>query len=168
MNIRRLAEADWEAYRAIRLEALQVAPEAFGSDFDDESKRPDEFWKARLTGGDDRFMLGAFAGQELVATAGFARETRRKTRHQGTIVGVYVAPAYRGRGIASAMMEAMLSEVRRLEDLEQVTLCVVTENVVARELYLRLGFRVFGTELRALKLGDRYLDEDHMVLFLGQ
>jgi len=33
-------------------------------------------------------------------------------------------------------------------------------------LYASLGFEVFGTEKRALKVGQRYVDEDYMVLFL--
>jgi hypothetical protein len=29
-----------------------------------------------------------------------------------------------------------------------------------------MGFRVFATEPRAMKVGNRYVDEDHMILFL--
>lgn len=166
MNIRRLVETDWEAYRAIRLEALQVSPEAFATEFEEQKDLPPEYWSSRLATGEDSFVLGAFSDERIIATAGFTKERRRKTRHKGNIVGVYVSPSFRGRGIARALVMEIVSQARSVPGLEQVILTVVTENVVAKGLYEKLGFRVFGTELRALKVGDRYLDEEHMVLFL--
>ncbi|HYF80091.1 MAG TPA: GNAT family N-acetyltransferase [Symbiobacteriaceae bacterium] len=168
MEIRRLRETDWETYRSIRLEALRLAPEAFGSDVDEQSSLPTEYWAARLAGGEDSLVLGAFWEGQVVGTAAFSRERRRKVRHKGTITGVYVAPAFRGRGVGRALLTALLGEVRTMQGLEQVTLCVVTENDPARELYRNLGFEVFGTEPRALKVGERYLDEAYMVLLLNQ
>jgi RimJ/RimL family protein N-acetyltransferase len=165
MNIRRLVASDWEAYRSIRLEALQMAPEAFGTSFEEQENLPHEYWAARLAAGGNAFVLGAFSEERIIGIAGFGREPRRKTRHKGNISGVYVSPAFRGRGVARELLTVTLSEARSLQGLEQVTLCVVTDNVRAKALYLHLGFRVFGTELRALKLGERYLDEEHMVLF---
>jgi hypothetical protein len=38
--------------------------------------------------------------------------------------------------------------------------------VAARALYRSLGFVVFGTEPRSLKVGQTYVDEDHMMLRL--
>lgn len=168
MEVRRLTAADWETYRSIRLEALRMAPEAFGSHADEQSSLPEEYWRARLTGGEDSFVLGAFREGQVIGTAAFSREGRRKVRHKGTITGVYVSPACRGRGAARALLNALLDQARTLQGLEQVTLCVVTENLAARELYRKLGFQVFGTEPRALKVGDQYLDEEYMVLFLDQ
>jgi ribosomal protein S18 acetylase RimI-like enzyme len=34
----------------------------------------------------------------------------------------------------------------------------------AKQLYESLGFEVYGREPRAIKLGDRYVDEELMVL----
>ncbi|MDF2629058.1 MAG: family N-acetyltransferase [Symbiobacteriaceae bacterium] len=166
MEIRRLTEADWEGYRSLRLESLRTAPQAFGSDADEQSGLPPERWAARLAGGEDEFILGAFAEGSLIGMAAFTREQRRKVRHKGNITGVYVTPAYRGRGVARALLNEVLCRVRNLPDLAQVLLCVVTENLHARELYRTLGFQVFGLEPRALKVDGRYLDEEHMVLYL--
>lgn len=47
--IRRLNRTDWEAYRSIRLEALQLAADAFGSDYEEASKRTPEEWAAGLS-----------------------------------------------------------------------------------------------------------------------
>lgn len=166
MNIRRLLEMDWKAYRTIRLEALQVSPEAFATELDEQKDLPPEYWSTRLAGGEDAFVLGAFSDERIIGTAAFTRERRRKTRHKGNISGVYVSPSFRGRGIARALVTEIVGRAHSFPGLEQVTLTVVTNNVVAKGLYENLGFRVFGTELRALKVGNQYLDEEHMVLFL--
>lgn len=168
MEIRRLVQSDWEAFRSIRLEALEESPEALAADLEEEAEIPDEKWPARLRPGDDSFVLGVFAEERIVGCAGFRRESRRKLRHKGHIWGVYVSPASRGGGIARKLLTALLREARGLEGLEQVSLTVVTDNLPAKQLYKRLGFQVFGTELRALKIGQAYVDEDHMVLFLHQ
>jgi len=59
------------------------------------------------------------------------------------ISNLAVAPAYRGHGIARALMEAALDEVRRRGG-GWVTLQVEEKNEVARRLYERLGFQAIG------------------------
>jgi hypothetical protein len=43
---------------------------------------------------------------------------------------------------------------------------VATSQPAARQLYLSLGFESFGCERHALKIGDVYVDEEHMSLSL--
>jgi ribosomal protein S18 acetylase RimI-like enzyme len=50
--------------------------------------------------------------------------------------------------------------------VEQVSLTVVSGQEAARGLYRSLGFEPYGLESRGLKIGDRYLDNEHMVLKL--
>lgn len=59
------------------------------------------------------------------------------------ISNVAVAPAYRGRGIARALVEAALEEVER-EGGGWATLQVEAENEAACRLYARLGFEALG------------------------
>ncbi|MGE5674554.1 MAG: N-acetyltransferase family protein [Mycobacterium leprae] len=166
MEMRRLVPADIAAYKAIRLEALELAPEAFGSDLAEQRTMSDAEWLVRIGGSDDAYIVGAFEGGQLIGTAGFSRERRRKTRHKGGIWGVYVTPAARGQGVARRLMAAILEDARHQEGLEQLTLAVVSENAAALALYRQLGFTVYGTERHALKLNERYLDEELMLLFL--
>jgi ribosomal protein S18 acetylase RimI-like enzyme len=166
MLIRQLHPADWEAYRTIRLEALGQAPEAFGSDYAESSQRPPDTWVAGVS---DPYVivLGAFAdGGEIVGMAVLARERRIKTRHKATVNGVYVSPAARRTGCAKALVTELINRARATGEVEQLLLAVVSENAGARALYEHLGFQVYGREPRALKLGERYLDEDLMVLDL--
>ena len=49
----------------------------------------------------------------------------------------YVLPPYRGRGIGTAALEAILSETQ-----SPMTLCVFTANTGAQKLYRRFGFQI--------------------------
>lgn len=51
-------------------------------------------------------------------------------------------------------------------EVEEVRLAVVASNTAAVRLYARLGFRRYGLEPRALRVGDRYHDELLMALRL--
>ncbi|MEA2542493.1 MAG: hypothetical protein QOH35_3859, partial [Acidobacteriaceae bacterium] len=48
--------------------------------------------------------------------------------------------------------------------LEQILLAVATSQDAARQLYRNCRFETYGTEPNALKVGSRYIDEDHMIL----
>ena len=156
--VRRLGEADVEDYRTIRLEALELAPEAFGSTLAREQAFSRADFLARLTGG---LVFGAFEGEALAGIAGLVVEAGAKERHKGTLFGMYVRPGARGRGVGLALVEAVLAAAEGL--VEQVLLAVVADNAAARLLYERCGFSAYGVEPRALKFNGRYFDEVLMV-----
>ncbi len=110
------------------------------------------------------FTVGAFEDGELVGTATFVRERGLKERHKGNVYGFYVAPVARRRGVGKALMTALLEKAGVATSLEQVRLTVSSRMSAAAALYRKFGFVSYGTELRALKIGDEYCDEDHMVL----
>ncbi|WP_154665975.1 GNAT family N-acetyltransferase [Paenibacillus pinihumi] len=49
-----------------------------------------------------------------------------------------------------------------------IYLTVISNNTAAKRLYDSGGFTVYGTERNALKYGDRYWDEELMVLQLDE
>jgi len=99
--------------------------------------------------------------------AGFVRETGWKERHKGRVWGVYLAARMRGQGIGRNMLNALLQRAAALDDLKQILISVATVQTAASALYRSLGFVPFGREPRALKIGNRYLDEEYMVLILA-
>ena len=62
--------------------------------------------------------------------------------------------------------EPILRALER-EGLEQWLLQVGLANTAASSLYRSLGFVVYGTELRGLKIGESYHDEYLMMLELA-
>jgi len=98
-------------------------------------------------------MLGAFLGGRLVAVASFTpRAPVCRARHRAEL-GVMVLEGCWGRGIATAMISALLE---RIEDtrFEQLELEVVADNVRARRLYEHFGFCEFARHPRKLKYRD--------------
>lgn len=169
MEIRPITPADAAEWWALRLRALRESAEAFGSTYDEAVDRPFASATARALPNDDapdNFTLGAFTDR-LVGFVGFEREEGRKNRHKGSIWGMFVAPESRGQGIGRALLAALVKRARQQANLEQIILIVVSENAAAREMYRSFGFTTYGVEPRSLREGDRYYDEDLMVLWLS-
>ncbi|WP_432355823.1 GNAT family N-acetyltransferase [Sporosarcina sp. A2] len=165
MMIRQLHEQDAKNYRNLRLEALRVSPEAFGSTLEEEKDFPVEKYITRIQI-KDSYTYGVFEQHELIGIITLVKEKLMKLSHRANIVAMYVCPEKRDLGIGRDLVNAAIHKARELEGIEQIHLTVVTSNQPARNLYLRLGFEVVGTEKQALKLDDTYYDEDLMVLYL--
>lgn len=161
LELRRLSPDDAEAYREIRLESLQNAPEAFGATYEHESVQPLGWFKDRLS---RSAMFGAFFAGELVGIAGYYRQEGAKYRHKGFLVGMYVRPDARRRGAGSALVRAVTRHA--VTEVEILQLCVITDNEAARRLYHRHGFTEYGIERNALKYEGRYFDDVHMAKHL--
>jgi ribosomal protein S18 acetylase RimI-like enzyme len=168
MEVRRLVETDAAAYRELRLRALREHPDAFTSSFEEDELKPLDWARQRLAHRPEAphdFVLGAFAERMLVGILGLSVEPRRKIRHIGEVFGMYVAPECAGRGVARLLLDACIARARET-GLEQLRLTVTESNARAKSLYERAGFRAFGLERNAVKVGDRYFDKCHLALAL--
>jgi ribosomal protein S18 acetylase RimI-like enzyme len=171
LEIRLLTTDDASEYWRIRLEALEGDPEAFSSSAEEHRSVSLDEVRRRLgaDGSGAFFVVGAFERgvsktDRLVGTAGFYRENGPKVRHKGHIWGVYVAPAHRGAGVGKKMMLLALERGAAVDGIEQVILSVAATQTAANKLYRALGFEPFGREPRALKIGERFIDEEYFIL----
>ena len=166
MLIRKLTEDDLEAVWMLRLQALKDNPEAFGSTYQEAFTRGKAWMLQRLQGKEDQtFYLGAF-DEAIFGMVALYREEGIKNWHKGYVVSMYVHPEKRGVGAGKALMQELIARAKQLEGLEQLLLAVVTTNQTAYQLYRSLGFEVYGTEPKALKMDGEYWDEHLMVLRL--
>jgi ribosomal protein S18 acetylase RimI-like enzyme len=161
-TVRRLGAEDVDAFRVVRMEALERSPEAFLTTPREQALRSRE---QDLAGLRDGAVFGAIAGETIVGTAGFHRYTQDKARHKGVVWGLYVRQDFRGRGVAAALLQAVIAHARG--EVEILGLSVIPQNDSARRLYERFGFVAYGTEPRAMKQGETYFDEIHMALRLA-
>lgn len=169
VTIRPLSEVDFAAWWRLRLIALQDHPDAFGEACTDalvtcETAAQERF--ANSIGGFNR-IIGAFIDTgALVGTCAIMRHARDKTRHRMDIWGMYAAPELRGAGTGKRLVEAAIGHARQTDGVLQIHLTVASHNIAAITTYSRIGFTTYGREPRAVRLPDRFVDEDFMVLML--
>ena len=160
--LKKLTAADAEAYQRLRLEGLLNHPCEFGAAFEEEANLPLEAVGKKLEQG---LIYGAFLKGRLLAVAGYRRFDGQKKRHKGQLYGVYVGREGRRQGLGESVVRHVIEKAKM--DVEQLIATVANLNLPAKSLYEKLGFVVYGHEPRAHKVGDRYFDQDHMVMMLA-
>ena len=163
-DIRPVRADEWQEIKALRLRALadDAAPIAFLETSADAAARPDEFWQERARGSSVDAGPGAGARQfvavtkdgEWVGTAVALVEAAGDvdfegavvSRSGGHVVGVFLCPEHRGRGVLDRLFEAAGDWLRALA-LERVRLYVHADNVRAQRSYEKLGFEPTGTRV---------------------
>jgi uncharacterized protein len=83
---------------------------------------------------------GHFDGDQLIGTAAL----NASYKHVGQVGGVYTRPGYRGRGLASLTMQALMRDAGDRHRLERLILFTGEDNRAARRLYESLGFKSIG------------------------
>lgn len=159
MNIRLLEIDDWKLFRTLRLEAILNYPEAFSSSFEEEAYLSDEVYKSNFS-----TVFGAFNNHDLIGCVGFFIYSPLKMRHKGTLFSMYIKEDFRNQGIGNALLKTIIAHAKNT--VHQLHLTVVTTNHTALKLYQKNGFKIYGTEPRALMVGDHFFDEHLMVLNL--
>jgi ribosomal protein S18 acetylase RimI-like enzyme len=166
VEIRLLTPGDASAFRALRLEALKECPSAFTADYETNARWPLPQFAAQLQPDPDTFMLGAFRNVELIAMAGFYRSKGPKLRHRGNIWSMYVAPDVRRSGLGRQILRDVIALARTLDGVIQIHLSVVADNIGARTLYFKSGFKLVGHTPRAVHVDGKYFDEELLMLAL--
>ena len=169
MTIIRLDPSRWQESKALRLEALQNDPSAFGGAYEDEVQFDDAVWQQRaqssFEGHGNITLFGEMDGK-LVGMIGFGWTDRIKMRHVASIYAVYLTPLVRGKCLASIMLSAVLDEIRQIPYIGKISLSVTVGQDAALALYKKYGFEIVGTARKDIKIGDTYYDLYLMERFL--
>ena len=165
--IRFLTGEDAAEYWRLRLEMLEREPQAFSASAEEHRWLGIDVVRERIAPlEEEQFIVGAFERARLAGAVGFYRDKGLKTRHKGHVWGVYVEPQQRGAGLGRKMLETLLQHAAAISGLAQVLLSVAATQTPALRLYESLGFQRWGCEPKALRIGDQYIDELHMILGL--
>ncbi|WP_426751608.1 GNAT family N-acetyltransferase [Myxococcus sp. Y35] len=165
ITLRRLQPDDVEVFRALRLRGLQDSPEAFAASLEEDAALPLDALRGWLSG-TSQCVLGAFDGEHLVGVLGLKREARAKLAHKAVVWGMYVVPEARSRGVGRRLLSALIEEARKMGGIQCLLLGVAVGNAPAHALYRSMGFRTYGVEPHALRVGETFVDEELMVLTL--
>lgn len=161
ITIRAAVPDDAASLRALRLEALASHPEAFAANYPMTEAESAEVWAQTITenaAGARGVICVAATEDRLLAMAGLVRGKWPKTRHSGTIWGVYVTAEWRGLGVAEALLQECLAW-GHANGLTVVKLGVVTTNTAAIRCYARCGFTVYGIEPQVIRYENLLYDE---------
>jgi len=163
--VRPLVPEDAQAFRALRLEGLRLNPESFGAHAEDEEHLPVVEFARRITPTECAWVLGAFDGSDcLRGVMGWYRERGAKRAHRSMLWGAYVQPSHRRCGYGAALLSALLKRVDVVPKLRHLQLHVWSENVAAKSLYAKFGFRLVAVHPESLQVGGRFIDEELWVL----
>ena len=143
---RMLGSDDWRAWRAMRLQALQESPAAFGSTYAHEQHQPESFWRQRL-GDPGSVSVLAGSGSRPVGM-GCGVPDLPGLLH---VVAMWVDPAARRQGVAHAVLDVLRDRAAARDLLLQLD--VETTNAAARRCYEAYGFVATG-ETRPIRKGS--------------
>jgi ribosomal protein S18 acetylase RimI-like enzyme len=169
ITIRELVTEDLEAFCKVRLHGLIHYPRSFWETADEFQEQPMEEHAKKLAevcSADDKFILGAFEGAELLGLVGFSRDSGKKGRHRGSIWGMYVHADHQGKGIGTKLLLAAIESARTVAGMEVLFLYVAPQNTPALTLYKSCGFRSYGIEPYSMKADGIYYEEEMMYLKL--
>jgi putative acetyltransferase len=148
-----------DLYRAVAAEGGFIRTERVTGGVGHYRRRLRRSWTEREAN------LVATADGRVVGSLGITREDHPVTRHVATL-GMFVADAWRGRGIGTALLNEALRWARWV-GVEKLELTVYPRNAAAIALYRRFGFVEEGTLVRHSKKSFGYENEVLMGLWLG-
>lgn len=164
INVRLLDEDEWSVYRDVRLRALSESPEAFVATAAQEQEYSEERWRERMNR--SRRLLAEREDEVLgVASLKVLDEDDERI---GELFGLWVAPDFRGSGVARRLLEAAAGQARA-DDLTHLIYWVGTDNGRAVAFASSFGFRPTDSR-RDAALGEGSEEDDEemaMVLPLG-
>lgn len=165
--IRQLEPADSASYYKIRLEGLQLHPEAFGTGADAWSSATDEQVKNLLMKSNhDDFVLGYFKNGELAGVIGLKREKKHSVGHKGTVWGLFVLTRFRKLGIGKALLKELIAMASQHHELKYIRAVVTISSLNAEYIFKSCGFTTYGVERRGIKEGTNFFDQSFMMLNL--
>ena len=139
IDIKRLAADEGLRLRAIRLQALADAPDAFGSTYDEAAARPLDSWTAQLQ--EIATFVAVVDGEDMGLVRGVRDDLQPDT---AWLISLWVSPAVRGQGVGEVLIDAVV-EWARITGARRVLLDVGDHNQPAISLYARKGFEPNGT-----------------------
>ena len=159
IGIREAHPADAVRFRELRLGALLDSPVAFSADYQKNLYHPPKYWEDMLTmHADESTIFLAEHENQLIGMTGIARGGSPKTRHGAWIWGVYIKPEWRGLHIAEELIQSCFAWAKARK-IVIAKLGVAATNASAVRCYERCGFKIYGTEPRAVFYEGQYYDE---------
>jgi len=165
-EIRILNQDDAGELFRLRRSAILDSPLSFLASPEDDPASSEAVVRELLAPRPNAVVFGAYLSG-LVGMLGLNRAHERKAAHKVSLWGMFVSPAYRGRGVAAQLLEAAIRHARTFDGVTSIHLEVSESAVAARRAYERVGFETWGVEPDAIRFEGRSASEHHMRLALN-
>jgi GNAT superfamily N-acetyltransferase len=143
-EIRTLQAHEVDLHRELSLRAVRDSPTSFGETLLELEAQPPSYWEeltCSVTVPGPHIMLLAHSGDVV---HGCVYGLRDRNRRDGSRVGgMWVEPAFRGRGIGHALVQAVIAWSRE-QGRARIGLWAPAHNNAAITLYTKAGFRENG------------------------
>jgi ribosomal protein S18 acetylase RimI-like enzyme len=140
MRLRPVRDDEAPRLRELRLACLTADPAAFTSTYEQESRRPDEWWTgwaARSSAGVDQCTFVVTDDDRWLGLALVRADDERSG--DAVINSMWVAPEARRRGAGQELLAACVGWAAE-HGFSAVNLCVIRGNDAALRLYEAAGF----------------------------
>jgi L-phenylalanine/L-methionine N-acetyltransferase len=108
------------------------------------------------SGEGDHILVGVIDG-EVVGVIGLHTSSRPRVNHKGEI-GMMVRDDWQGKGVGTAMMQAVIDLADKWLNLTRIELTVFTDNEPAIALYRKFGFEIEGTHRKYAFRDGEFMD----------
>lgn len=136
-----ITTSDVTAYRTARLRALREDSTAFVERFEDASAWPLQRWTDRVLDNEKHDQTTTHLAWLDDRVVGMATGVLSTTAGAPELVGMWVAPEARGRGVGAELVRRIAAWATEASSLA-LELWVITGNDHAISLYQRCGFRI--------------------------
>ena len=160
ISVRVLGEDDWDAYRQVRLAALQESPQAFVATYAEQAARPEQYWRdcmvraRRLLAERDGAPVGV-ASVEMIDGEPQAADFR----------DLWVTPEARNTGVASRLVQTAADQAIQ-DGCTRLYYWVSTENGRAIGFGINAGFRL-TSQRRTTRIENNEFGDQEIALVMS-
>ncbi len=169
IKIIELSPKRWKEYKDLRIDALVKSGEAFGLTVKEGKDQKNSFWKKNLINSeknDKAFFIFAEANKKIIGMIGAHQGEIEKTKHNATIVNVYIDKKFRGNRLSEKLFNQLLNKIKKNRLINRLDLEVTPSQLSAISLYKKLGFKESGVFHNQLKYKGKYYDQLYMEMLL--
>ncbi len=138
--LRRIQTGEAHLFKQMRLASLRDAPYAFSSTYESALQRSTKSWREQADStaqGSDRATFIAFSDDAPIGIAALYRLPDEPD--SGEVLQVWVAPEYRGTGVARDLMDAIFKWAGD-NSFRAIIVRITNENTRALRFYRKCGF----------------------------
>lgn len=156
ISVRRLRPDEWAVAKALRLRALQDAPDAFWVTAEQEATTSPAEWRERVGRAEAATFVASDHGADVGLAVGAPHHDRPGV---AGLYAVWVAPEARGRGVGRALVGQVIAWARAA-GYRSLRLVVGDANIPAQRLYADAGFAATGRTCAFLPPRDHITEHE--------